>query len=480
MDYRVKFGILALLIIIIQSAIKLLGVLLTGSLSFLSETVDTLLDIIFVSLTIYSIQLSLKPPDYQHMYGHTKVDSIGAMVQGIILINIYIYIIIRAIQVIFENSSRIINPDIGLQLLIVSFIINLFFSRFLIWEGKKRNSLSLKMQGLNLFQDSLRAIFVLLNFIFALFFEIEYLDPYFSVALSIFIIYGAIRLLIEGIGNLIDVNPISVLILEEMKQNIFNLDHVNGVEELKVRATGNILFLEVHLSVEDHISIIHANEVTKAIRAMTKKYIPFYNVESIVEMNPLSGEKSPGEKIINIIHSMKSEFPKILNFRNVNVFRVEDKTFLSLSLIFEETLSLEQAHEICNNFESELKRQSPLISRIITHIESGPAIKLFSSDQIVCESIAPEKMHEIQSQIEEVLREEPQVKGFHGLECWTAMDLCILELHIFFDGSLNISFVHDLITNLEHKVRDKLRIENLNEIIFHSEPIEGIKKGIIF
>lgn len=480
MDYKVKFGLLALIVILIQSTIKLIGVILTGSLSFLSETVDTLLDIIFASLTIYSIQLSLKPPDYQHMYGHTKVDSVGAMVQGIILINIYIYIIIRAIQVILEDSSRIGNPDIGFQLLIGSFIINLFFSRFLIWQGKKRRSLSLKMQGLNLFQDSLRAIFVLINFTFALFFEIEYLDPYFSVALSIFIIYGAIKLLIEGIGNLIDVNPISALILEEMKQNIFNLDHVNGVEELKVRATGNILFLEVRLSVEDHISIIHANQIIKAIRAMTKKYIPFYNVESMVEMNPLSGEKSIGEKIINIIHSMKSEFPQILNFSNVNIFRVEDKIFLSLSLIFEENLSLEQAHEICNNFENELKMQSPLISRIITHIESGPAIKLFSSDQIICESIAPERMHEIQNQIEEVLREEPQVKGYHGLECWTAIDLCILELHIFFDGSLNISVVHDLITELEHKVRDKLQIENLNEIIFHSEPIEGIKQGIIF
>jgi len=480
MDYKIKFGICAFIVILIQSIIKLIGVILTGSLSFLSETVDTLIDIIFVSLTIYSIHLSLKPPDYQHMYGHAKIDSVGAMVQGIILINIYIFIIIRAIQVILEDSSRIGNPDIGFQLLILSFTINLFFSRFLIWQGKKRNSLSLKIQGLNLFQDSLRAILVLINFIFALFLEIEYLDPYFGVAISIFIIYGAVKLLIEGIGNLIDVNPISAFILEEMKQNIFHLDHVNGVEELKVRASGNILFLEVHLSVEDHISIIHANEITKTIRTMTKKYIPFYNVETLVEMNPLGGEKSIGEKMINIIHSMKSEFPKILNFRDVNVFRVEDKTFLSLSIVLDESLSLEEAHEICNNFERELKMQSPLISRIITHIESGPAIKLLSPEQLICESIDSQRMQEIQKLIEKVLRDEPQVKGYHGLECWTAMDLGMLELHIFFDGSLNISVVHDLITKLELKVRNKLKIENLHEIIFHSEPIKGRTEGIIF
>ncbi|MFX1314580.1 MAG: cation diffusion facilitator family transporter [Promethearchaeota archaeon] len=480
MDYKIKFGLLAFFIILIQSSIKVIGVILTGSLSFLSETIDTLIDIIFVSLTIYSIYLSLKPPDYQHMYGHTKVDSVGAMMQGIILANIYVFLIIRAVQVILEKSSTIAHPDAGLLLLITSFIINLFVSRFLMWQGKKRNSLSLKIQGLNLFQDSLRAILVIINFILALFFKIEYLDPYFSIALSIFIIYGAVKLLIEGIGNLIDVNPISALILEEMKLNIFNLDHVNGVEDLKVRASGNTLFLEVHLSVEDHISIIHANEITKAIRTMSKKYIPFYNVECLVEMNPLSGEKSIGESIINIIHSMKSEFPKILSFRDVNIFRVEDETFLSLSIILEEDLSLENAHELCNNFEKELKTQIPLISRIITHIESGPSIKLLSPDQLVCESISPQRMLEVQKVIEEVLRGEPQVKGYHGLEFWTAMDFCVLELHIFFEGSQNISIVHNLISELEKKVKNKLKIENLHEIIFHSEPIKGRTNGIIF
>ena len=177
---------------------------------------------------------------------------------------------------------------------------------------------------------------------------------------------------------------------------------------------------------------------------------------------------------------MKSEFPKILNFRDVNVFRVENNTFLSLSIVLDESLSLEEAHEICNNFERELKMQSPSISRIITHIEAGPAIKLLSPDQILCERIDPQRMQVIQNLIEEVLREEPQVKGYHGLECWTTMDLCMLELHIFFDGSLNISVVHNIISKLEQRVKDKLEIENLHEIIFHSEPIEGITKGIIF
>ncbi len=51
MDIKIKYGIIAFVIILIQSSLKLIGVIITGSLSFLSETVDTLTDIFFISLT---------------------------------------------------------------------------------------------------------------------------------------------------------------------------------------------------------------------------------------------------------------------------------------------------------------------------------------------------------------------------------------------------------------------------------------------
>ena len=89
MDDKIKFGLLTLLVIIFQSILKIYGVIITGSLSFLSETVDTLVDIIFVSILLYSLSQSQKPADYEHMYGHSKIDPIGALVQGIILINLW-------------------------------------------------------------------------------------------------------------------------------------------------------------------------------------------------------------------------------------------------------------------------------------------------------------------------------------------------------------------------------------------------------
>jgi cation diffusion facilitator family transporter len=479
MEIKLKFAIYTLIVILFQSALKLIGVLITGSLSFLSETVDTLIDILFVAITLYSLYQSQKPADFEHMYGHSKIDSISGLIQGIILINIYVFLIYNAIRVIIERNFLILNPTFGLIILIISFIVNLVFSRILISHGKKQKSLTMRIQGLNLFQDSMRAVIVLLSFIFA-YFNIIFLDPIFSVILSIWIIIGAVKLTTSGIKELTDTNPVSSIIIENLRKEIFSLEHVVGVNTVRIRASGKTLFLEVHLSVEDHISIVHASEITTSIRNMSNKIFPLYEVECIIEMNPLASEKSIGEGLINLIYSMQTEYPEIITFKDLNVFRLEDKYFISLIVVVNESLSLTEAHNISTHFEKEMKKQAPYLSRVITHIESQFYHKELALSQITCTDVGPEMLQQITEVVDTILRNHSKVKGYHGLEFWATLDYCILELHVFFDGSLNISQTHDYITELETSIREELGIDNLGSIILHSEPVEGRTDGILF
>ncbi|MFX0040183.1 MAG: cation diffusion facilitator family transporter [Promethearchaeota archaeon] len=479
MNIKIKYGIFTLGIILFQSALKLIGVLITGSLSFLSETADTLTDILFVSITLYSLYYSQKPADYEHMYGHTKVDSISGLIQGIILMNIYVILIFNAIQTILSANFQVLNAEIGLILLIISFIVNLTFSRILISKGKRHKSLTMEIQGLNLFQDSMRAVIVFLSFIFA-YFNIIFLDPILSIILSVWIIVGAISLAKKGVKELTDTNPISSIIIEELRQKIFGLEHVVGVNDIKLRTSGKILFLEVYLSVEDHISIVHANEIIISIRSLSENLFPVYEVECIVEMNPMASEKSIGEGLINLIFSMRSEFPKLLNFKDLNIFSIENKYFISLVVIVDENLSLSEAHQLCSHFEDEIKKEAPHISRVITHIEGQPYSRDSIPGQIKCADVGSEMIQQISESIEKVLRNHPQVRGYHRLGFWATLDYCILEAHIFFDGSLNISKIHKYISELESNIREVLGIDNLDTIFLHSEPIEEQREGIIF
>ena len=216
MEEKIKYGIFAVIIIIVQSFLKLYGVITTGSLSFLSETVDTLTDFVFVSITLLALSRSQKPPDMEHMYGHSKIDSVGAMTQGIILMILYSILIGNAILTLNKGGYTVENPEIGLLILIISFSINIIFSRILIRKGKNKKSLTLQIQGLNLFQDSMRAILVIISFVFILF-KLTILDIFFSIILSIWIIIGAFKLTKRGINELSDTNPVNIMVIEELK-----------------------------------------------------------------------------------------------------------------------------------------------------------------------------------------------------------------------------------------------------------------------
>ena len=101
-------------------------------------------------------------------------------------------------------------------------------------------------------------------------------------------------------------------------------------------------------------------------------------------------------------------------------------------------------------------------------------------DHLSCKPVEPQKKKEIQTSIDSLLKKIPEVKGYHGLEFWAALDFCVLELHVFFNGALNITRVHTLITEVEHQIKNTLNIEILTEVILHSEPVEGQAEGVIF
>ncbi len=481
MKNTLKFGLFALLVVIFQSALKLIGVIFTESLSFLSETVDTVIDMFFIALTLYSINVSQKPADYEHMYGHIKIDSIGAMIQGIVLTNIYLLLIINAFFSLINKTFMIENPSFGLIMLIISMIINLGFSRILIWQGRKNSSLSLEVQGLNLFQDSLRAVITIINLSLAIFIGIEFLDPILSIIISLIIVLSAIKLIEKGIEDLMDVNPINMLILEDMKQNIFNLEHVNGVLDLKVRVSGSTLFLEINLAVEDHISIAHANEITKTIRRMIRESFAKYDVDTVIEMSPLSGERSLGENIKNLIFSLKAEFPDVIDTRELNVFKREKEYILSSVIEVRQELTLKEAHQVCTRFEESLKEQVPSISRIITHIEGSMERRQLNSKELVCKKLDSDEIEEeVKQKIVAILKSKPYVKGFHGFELWMVSEFCLIEMHIFFDGDLNISVIHNYISELKDLIREKVTSVHLEDIILHSEPFLGRTDGNFF
>src|ERR1700691_2323362 len=64
-----------------MTALKIVVGLLTGSLGVLSDAAHSGLDLIGAGLTFVSVHVSDRPADWNHPYGHAKVENISAFVE---------------------------------------------------------------------------------------------------------------------------------------------------------------------------------------------------------------------------------------------------------------------------------------------------------------------------------------------------------------------------------------------------------------
>ena len=58
---------------------------ITGSLGILSEALHSALDLGAALLTFFSVRVSDKPADERHPYGHSKIESISALIESALL-----------------------------------------------------------------------------------------------------------------------------------------------------------------------------------------------------------------------------------------------------------------------------------------------------------------------------------------------------------------------------------------------------------
>ena len=86
-----------------MTVLKLAAGLLSGSLGVLSDAAHSGLDLVGAALTFFSVQVSDKPADEDHTYGHGKVENLSAFCEAILMA-------LSCAWIIWEALNRIIRP----------------------------------------------------------------------------------------------------------------------------------------------------------------------------------------------------------------------------------------------------------------------------------------------------------------------------------------------------------------------------------
>lgn len=247
-----------LLIAILLFLIKLFAWFITGSLSILTDALESTVNIIAGALGLYSLYISEKPKDYDHPYGHGKAEFISAAVEGSLVTIAGIFILYSAIKNLFI-AHQIIKVDVGILLISITAVINYLAGRICLSKGSKNHSLQLIASGKHLITDTYSTAAIICGLLLIYFTNLWFIDSVLAALVSIFIIFTGYKIIRTSIAGIMDEADMKLL------ENIVKLLNENRRENwmdlhnLRIIKYGSKLHCDCHLTVPWYLNVKEAH-----------------------------------------------------------------------------------------------------------------------------------------------------------------------------------------------------------------------------
>ena len=260
---------------------QIVGGLISGSLSLLSDALHNFSDVISLIISFIASKLSRKKASFNKTFGYKRAEVLAAFVNAIALILVAFFLIIEAID-------RFKNPEIISSKLVIYFsLIAILGNGFSVLLLKKDANYNLNMTAayIHLFTDMMASIAVLLGGVLMYFYSIYWIDSILTFCIAIYLIWMGYDLLLKATRILMLFTPKSIDI-----NTIVNLvSHINYVRKLHHVHVWYLnedeLHLEGHLELNQNISVAQFDEVLIEIESLVKEKFNINHVTLQPEFN---------------------------------------------------------------------------------------------------------------------------------------------------------------------------------------------------
>jgi cobalt-zinc-cadmium efflux system protein len=258
--YNHKANLLIVTVINLSiSFVQVVGGLLTGSLSLMSDALHNLGDTSALFIAFLAGKRSLKKPDLKNTFGYKRIEILAALFNASILIALCIFLFYSAIQ-------RLLNPteiDSELMLIVAVFGLLANFISVLILKKRKGENLNVKAAYLHLLGDTLSSIAVIIGGILMWQFGIYQVDSIITILVGIYIIYHAWKVIKETIDILMQSTP-SNIDIDSIKSRIEQIEKIDNMHHIHVwKLNDSQIHFEAHINLKENVRMDEMMKVKK-------------------------------------------------------------------------------------------------------------------------------------------------------------------------------------------------------------------------
>lgn len=228
--------------------VEFIGGIMTNSLALLSDAGHMLSDSVALGLSLSALIFGARAATHSKTYGYKRFEILAALLNGVVLILLSIYIFTEAIE-------RLSAPPnvLGEGMLIISVIgllINILVAWILYSQGSTKDNLNIRSAFLHVLGDLLGSVGAIVAAALIMLFGWYIADPIASMIVSLLVLYSGWNVLKESVNILMEAKPGNIdsdKVLEVLK----SVDGVLDAHDLHIwMITSEFISMTVHLRVK--------------------------------------------------------------------------------------------------------------------------------------------------------------------------------------------------------------------------------------
>ncbi len=229
------------------TAAEIIGGILSGSLSLISDALHNFSDGISVIVSYVAMKLRLRQKSYRHTFGLKRAEIFAAVINSSVLVVISLYLF-------YASAKRLIAPQhVEGSLMTIVALIGLAanVAGTLLLQRDSKHSLNIKSTYLHLLSDAVSSFAVLLGGFAIYFWQIYWIDPVLTILIGLYILKESYEILIQAVHILMEGAPPGIS-LQDIQNAVEDLGGVEDLHHIHLWTVGeNDIHLEAHLNVED-------------------------------------------------------------------------------------------------------------------------------------------------------------------------------------------------------------------------------------
>jgi cobalt-zinc-cadmium efflux system protein len=242
------------------TVVEIIGGILSGSLSLLSDAIHNFSDGIALIVSYIAIRLSKRPRTLKYTFGLKRAELLAAIINASTLIVISFFLIREAIE---RFSAP--TPITGTLMMAVA-VVGLFANvvgTFLLKKGSTGN-INIRAAYIHLLSDAVSSLGVIIGAFFIMMFNVTWVDPLLTILISLYILKETYEIVKESVDVIMMSTPPEIDI-NEIQREVESVPGVRNVHHVHLwKMNDTDIHFEAHIDVDD-VLVSNTAEIRKQI-----------------------------------------------------------------------------------------------------------------------------------------------------------------------------------------------------------------------